>query len=141
MYLEALAEAVNAVADWPLYCAMSADEPVLRLIGFNVGPQDWRIPLTAMREERLLLLAKRDQLLTIAKRTPTPLRPYPHDQRAREFHVRAALLSTAAAVSNSDMRRQTAKWITFLGRLRAAPDGSLMSYPLLGVEHPWNWAD
>ena len=39
--LHVLAEAVNAVTDWPVYQAMPADEPVRRLIGMVVGPFHW----------------------------------------------------------------------------------------------------
>jgi hypothetical protein len=140
VYLEVLAEAVNAVADWPLYCAMCYDVPARLLVGFKVGPQTWHIPLKVLKVERDPILAKRDQLLAIAKRTPTPLRPYPYDQRAREVYVRAALLSAAVNISDT-IRRETAKWITFLGRLRSAPNGALMSSAVLGVAHPWNWAE
>jgi hypothetical protein len=126
MFLEALAEAVNAVSDWPEHNAMASDDPVNRLIGYRVGRTEWRFPLRRVKEEIPLLVAKRDQLKAITSKIRLPLRPYPEAQREREFLVRAALLTSAAHVTNSDMRRDTARWITFLGRLRAYPDGSFL---------------
>jgi hypothetical protein len=129
MYLEVLAEAVNAVADWPLYCAICSDEPRHLLVGYKVGRQAWHVPLKVLKSERVLLLAKFVQLNALAKRTPLPLRPYPYDQLAREVYARSTLLSCASEITNIAMRRETAKWITFLGRLRADPSG---------VSSPWD---
>lgn len=117
-----LAEAVNAVTDWPVYKAMPADEPVRRLIGMVVGPFKWEIPLSEIKRSLPEVIAKREQLERMAMQYPLPLRPYPYDQRAREIHIRHALLAASVEVFNSEMRQETAKWVTMLGRLRAAPN-------------------
>jgi hypothetical protein len=126
MLLKILAEAVNAVADWPQYVARADDEPFLREIGYRVGGLRWRCSITQVRREIPDLQTKCAQLRVMAKGIKFPLLAYPAQQREREILARAALLKSAVHVSNAEMRRETAHWITFLGRLRAAPDGSLL---------------
>ncbi len=134
-FLEILAEAVNAVADHPQNSAMCCDEPLNRTLGYAVGMFAWRVPITQIRYELPDLHAKHDQLVRMSKGIRLPLRPYPEQQREREILARRALLKSAVYLTNIEMRRQTASWVTFLGRLRAAPDGSLLGWagePVLG---------
>jgi hypothetical protein len=128
MLLHVLAEAVNTVADWPQYSAVADDDPVARVIGYRVGPYRWRVPIRDVRDTLPELQRKRDELKVMARRFPLPLRPYPLDQRAREVHARCTLLTAAAYITTSEMRVETARWITFLGRLRADPSGALFGW-------------
>ncbi len=125
-FLQMLVEAVNAVAEWPQYWARVDDCPVDRTLGYRVASLTWHTPAREIRHEVPHILRKRDQLVELSKAITLPLRPYPEQQREREILARRALLTHAVYPGNIECRRETAHWITFLGRLRAAPDGSLI---------------
>lgn len=125
-FLRMLAEAVNAVAEWPNECVWAADEPMRLCIGYQVGDQAWECTLQQVKREIPDVYYKRDQLVEMTSRIKLPLRPFPEHVREREILARAALLKAAVYLTNIEMRRETAKWLTFLGRLRAAPNGSLI---------------
>ena len=138
MLLRILADAVNAVSEWPLHCAYADDDPQSMSIGYRVGELGWRCPVTQVRSDIELIGRKDAQLKEMASWIQLPLRPYPEDQWEREVMVRSALLRCAVHIGNVDMRRQTASWITFLGRLRADPSGALlngMAVPLLNSRY------
>lgn len=120
MLLTILAEAVNAVSDWPNFRAMCSDDPLSLTLGLVVGPHRWDCTIREVRSQMPALVAKQNELRVMVARHPLPLRPHPHDRRAREIHIRYALLTAAAEITDSDMRRETAKWVTVLGRLRAS---------------------
>lgn len=136
MLLHLLAEAVNTVADHPQYAAMCDDSPIERQLGYRIGPFRFRCSITEARRDFPEIEAKRDELKAMVARVRKPLLPYPACQREREIIVRHALLSAATHVSNIEMRRETAKWITFLGRMRAAPNGSLIHGGTGGIVEP-----
>jgi hypothetical protein len=121
-FLVMLAEAVNAVAEWPQERCWASDSPQERCIGYQVGDQVWTCSLTELRRDLPEISSKRDQLMEMVKLLTLPLRPYPEHIREREILARACLLR---AVHPQDVaeRREAAKWVTFLGRLRADPSG------------------
>lgn len=125
-FLKMLAEAVNAVADWPAEWCMASDSPAERQLGYQVGDECWRVALTDVRREIPIIEAKRDQLIAMAKPIKLPLDPFPKHVREREILARMLLLKAATFITNTEQRQETAKWITFLGRLRACPNGRLL---------------
>lgn len=126
MLLFLLAEAVNHVADHPQYAAMADDSPHERKLGYRVGPFQFQCTLTEAKRDFPEIAAKKRELDTMTQGIRLPLQPFPAQQREREMLARRTLLQAAVHVGNAHMRQETAKWITFLGRLRAAPDGSLI---------------
>ena len=107
--LTVLAEAVNAVADWPLYEALCSDDPVNRLVGITVGGHVWQYSLTDLRRSMPFVHDKRRQLERMLVEKP----------RHMELRLRLKLLAYACDVSNSASRRETARLVTVLGRWRA----------------------
>jgi hypothetical protein len=132
--LEILAEAVNAVADWPQYWVELADSPARLIVGYRVGDQQWDIRIQDVKRSLPALYAKRDQLKRITANVKLPLRPYPEHQREREFMVRIHLLEAVAGMNAPNARTHAAQWMTHLGRLRAAPDGRFLNWEFTGVE-------
>jgi hypothetical protein len=118
--LTVLAEAVNAVADLPYLECMCADEPVNKLVGYVVGDMHWTIPIRDLRMDRDEVDQKQRQLAAMLKKArPIPLRPFPADAYSRELHLRYAVLTSAVQIGSIEMRQQTAKFITMLGKLRS----------------------
>ena len=126
MLLKMLAEAVNAVADWPQYTALADDNPLERSIGYRVGPLRFQYGLTQVRRDLPHVNAKCAQLERMVAPIKLPLKAFPEHQKERELFFRLALLRAAVHLSDAEMRQETARWITMLGRLRADPSGAYL---------------
>jgi hypothetical protein len=124
--LEILAEAVNAVSDWPQYRAYVSDTPQRLIIGYTVGNQKWDIRIGDVKRSLPALNQKLEQLKRITAHIKLPLKPYPEHQRERELMARMALLQSVAGMNAPNARTHAAHWITYIGRLRAAPDGRFL---------------
>jgi hypothetical protein len=125
-FLKIMAEAVNAVAEWPNEHVWVADEPARLCIGYQVADERWTCSIHDLKREMQDIYDKLAQLNTMAAGIKLPLRAYPEQVREREILARRAVLRAAVHFTNVEMRQETAKWLTFLGRLRADPSGRLI---------------
>lgn len=126
MLLRLLAEAVNCVADFPWHDVWVDDSPIERCLGYRIGETQFRYRLVDVKRGLPEVEAKKRQLEKMVSGIPLPLRAYPDQQREREMLVRCSLLRAAVHLTNVEMRKETARWIMLLGRLRFDPSGQYL---------------